>query len=159
MRPITLSDSRPLRYGIQGSLIGLAIIVVRGWLSDRMGAARLLMGVLLVISAFLRVFNLLAHQWHNRAVSSAGLVRWQNFDPAYSVAAIPLLMSMCRKGIVGSQFTTYMALVNLCDAESPYVSGHAQRVTLPKRVQIFIAFYPQTSSFYEPPRGCNSSCA
>lgn len=116
-----------LLSGLQGGLLGLAVIAVGGWLSDRVGAVRLLVAVMFVLGVFLLVFNLMAHQWHNRAVSSAGLVIWQSFDPAYSVAAMPLLMSICRKGIEGSQFTAYMALVNLCDVAGAYVSGHAQR--------------------------------
>lgn len=116
-----------LLSGIQGGLLGLAVIVAGGWLSDKVGAVRLLVAVMFILGVFLLVFNLLAHQWHNRAVSSAGLVIWQSFDPAYSVAAMPLLMSICRKGIEGSQFTAYMALVNLCDVAGSYISGHAQR--------------------------------
>lgn len=116
-----------LLSGIQGGLVGLGVIAIGGWLSDRMGAVRLLMIVMAVIGCFLLGFNLMASQWHNRTVSSAGLVLWQTFDPVYSVAAMPLLMSICRKGIEGSQFTTYMALVNLCDVAGSYISGHAQR--------------------------------
>ena len=116
-----------LLSGIQGGLVGLGVIAIGGWLSDRMGAVRLLMIVMAVIGCFLLGFNLMASQWHNRTVSSAGLVLWQTFDPVYSVAAMPLLMSICRKGIEGSQFTAYMALVNLCDVAGSYISGQAQR--------------------------------
>ena len=35
-------------------------------------------------------------------------------------------MSLCRKHVEGSQFTTYMALVNLADILGAYVSGQAQ---------------------------------
>jgi PAT family beta-lactamase induction signal transducer AmpG len=46
-------------------------------------------------------------------------------DPIFSVAAMPVLMAICRKGVEGSQFTTYMALVNLVDIAGAYVSGQA----------------------------------
>ena len=50
-------------------------------------------------------------------------------DPLLSVAAMPLLMAFCRPKIEGSQFTTYMALVNLCGVASSYLNGWLLEVT------------------------------
>ena len=39
---------------------------------------------------------------------------------------MPVLMSLCRPGVEGSQFTAYMAMVNLANALGTYASGHAE---------------------------------
>jgi PAT family beta-lactamase induction signal transducer AmpG len=44
-------------------------------------------------------------------------------DPFYSVAAFPILMTLCRPAIAGSQFTAYMALINLSEIGGAYISG------------------------------------
>ena len=38
-------------------------------------------------------------------------------------------MTLCRRGVEGSQFTAYMALVNLADVAGNYVAGYALTVT------------------------------
>ncbi|HEX8277191.1 MAG TPA: hypothetical protein VF540_00795 [Segetibacter sp.] len=48
---------------------------------------------------------------------------WGIADPLYSIAAFPILMTLCRKEIAGSQFTAYMALINLADIGGAYISG------------------------------------
>ena len=49
-------------------------------------------------------------------------------DPGFSVACIPILMALCARQVEGSQFTAYMALVNLSDIAGAYISGRAQMV-------------------------------
>ncbi|GGE97973.1 hypothetical protein [Hymenobacter cavernae] len=50
-------------------------------------------------------------------------------DPCFSVAALPALMALCQAKIEGSQFTTYMALVNFCDVLSAKINGWALSFT------------------------------
>jgi PAT family beta-lactamase induction signal transducer AmpG len=114
--------------GVYGMGVALAAVFVAGLLADRVGARRLLTAMMLVIGGFLVTFNLLAPLWANPAVARAGLVLWYTFDPGFSVAAMPLLMALCREGVEGAQFTTYMALVNLADVFGSFVSGHALAV-------------------------------
>jgi PAT family beta-lactamase induction signal transducer AmpG len=62
-------------------------------------------------------------------VAFSGLVVLNLADPLLSVAAMPLLMAFCRPRIEGSQFTTYMALVNLCGVASGYLNGWLLEIT------------------------------
>jgi PAT family beta-lactamase induction signal transducer AmpG len=103
----------------------VCIIFISGLLADRIGAGRMLMVIMLIIGSYLFVFNLLAPVWENVTVASTGLLIYYLFDPSFSVAAMPILMQICRKGIEGSQFTTYMSLVNFCDVAGAYLSGYA----------------------------------
>ena len=111
--------------GTWGTGIVLLVILSGGVLSDRMGPQKLQKIVMLGLGGFLIAFGLLASYWSHVSFATAGLVFSSLADPSFSLAAMPLLMAVCRKGVEGSQFTTYMALVNLCDVAGAYVSGHA----------------------------------
>jgi PAT family beta-lactamase induction signal transducer AmpG len=106
-----------------GSLVTLSVILSGGLLADRMGAARLQRNMLLLLALFLIVFNGLAFMWTSKALVTSGLLFWGIADPLYSVGAFPILMTLCRKEIAGSQFTAYMALINLSEIGGAYVSG------------------------------------
>jgi len=109
-------------YGTFGALVA---IVAGGTLSDRIGHRRMLGLVMLGMSCFLFGFCGLGAWWGRSGVAQVGLILWSTFDPAFSVAAMPVLMAVCRRGIEGSQFTAYMAFVNLCDIAGSYLAGHA----------------------------------
>ena len=109
--------------GTWGSLLSFAVLMGGGILVDRLGAARLQYWVLVVMAVFLLVFNSFAAQWVHRPVSFAGLAMVNLADPLLSISAMPLLMAYCRPKIEGSQFTTYMALVNLCTVTASYLNG------------------------------------
>ncbi len=111
--------------GTYGTLGALIIILTGGILADKIGSRKLLVIMMFIIGSFLVTFNLLAQFWSDPTVTTTGLIIWYTFDPGFSVAAMPVLMALCRKGIEGSQFTTYMALVNLSDVAGAFVSGHA----------------------------------
>lgn len=114
--------------GVYGTLIALTVIFIGGLLADRLGARRLLVGVMLGIGVYLLIFNGLSPFWPGSTLPQAGLTLWYTFDPVVSVAAMPALMAVCRPGLEGSQFTTYMALVNLSEIAGSFVAGHAQEV-------------------------------
>lgn len=112
--------------GTAGTLLILTIVLTGGVLADRFGAGRLLLWVMgFNVTCFL-VFNGLNAFWDEPAVGRTGLVLWTMMDPIFSVACMPLLMGLCRSHVEGSQFTAYMALVNLCDIAGAYLSGQAQ---------------------------------
>ncbi|QRR04048.1 MFS transporter [Dyadobacter sandarakinus] len=109
-------------WGVAATLI---VTLSGGYLADKLGAARLQHKVMAVIAIFLLVFSILSQFWVLKAVSITGLLLFNFADPMFSVAAMPVLMLLCRKKIEGSQFTTYMALVNFCDVIGSYFSGWA----------------------------------
>ena len=114
--------------GTYGTSVALVAILLGGVLSDKIGHRRMLGVVMMAMSCFLLVFCGLGAEWAQSGVATAGLIMWSMFDPAFSVAAMPVLMAICRRGIEGSQFTAYMAFVNLCDIIGAYLAGHALAV-------------------------------
>ena len=123
------TDSDASRYqGVGGTVVGLATALVGFVVADRLGPRRLMVVMMVAIGGFLVGFDLLGPYWGSTGVAAAGLVGWYMFDPGFSVACMPVLMGLCRKGVEGSQFTAYMALVNLAGAGGALVSGRAQEV-------------------------------
>ncbi len=115
--------------GSWGSVAAFAVLMGGGVLVDRLGPARLQYWVMVGLAGFLLLFSSLAPLWPNKTVSFSGLVVLNLADPLLSVAAMPLLMSFCRPRIEGSQFTTYMALVNLCTVTASYLNGWLLEIT------------------------------
>lgn len=111
--------------GGAGTLMALAVVAAGGWLSDRVGHRRLLSWVLCVLAVYLLSFAALGPWWSSRSLTRPALAAWYAFDPLLSVAAMPALMALCRPGVEGSQFTAYMALVNLCDVLGSHLAGRA----------------------------------
>ncbi|MDB5242320.1 MAG: transporter [Spirosoma sp.] len=111
--------------GTYGMVVATVIALTGGYLADRIGARRLLVIMLGVVAVYLIGFNLLSGAWIQRDVARTGLVALYFMDPAVSAAAMPVLMGICRKGVEGSQFTTYMAFVNLGDIAGTYFAGNA----------------------------------
>jgi MFS transporter, PAT family, beta-lactamase induction signal transducer AmpG len=108
-----------------GSIITLVVVLSGGALADRVGAQHLQVKIMSGLAVFLVGFNLLAHFWEIKAFTVSGLLFWNIADPLFSVAAFPILMTLCREFTAGSQFTGYMALINLSDVIGSYVSGWA----------------------------------
>ncbi|GAB2687226.1 RhtX/FptX family siderophore transporter [Mucilaginibacter koreensis] len=108
-----------------GTLATVLVTITGGIVADKIGPERLQLKVMLVLCTFLIVFNSLGFLWVHRPVTVAGLILWNFADPMFSVAAMPVLMALCRQKVEGSQFTTYMAMVNFCDVLGSYVSGWA----------------------------------
>ncbi|GAB2516343.1 RhtX/FptX family siderophore transporter [Spirosoma aerophilum] len=111
--------------GTYGMLVATGAALLGGYIADRISPRRLLVIVLAVVAVYLISFNLLSGYWTRRDLAQTGLVALYFMDPSISVAAMPMLMAICRKGVEGSQFTTYMAFVNLSDIAGSYLSGHA----------------------------------
>ncbi len=108
-----------------GILATIIVTVAGGIIADRIGPAKLQVSVMLIIGGFLLVFCGLGFLWTHKLFTATGLVVWNFADPLFSVAAMPILMALCRAKVEGSQFTAYMALVNFCDVIGSYVSGWA----------------------------------
>lgn len=125
--------------GSYGVALVVVVILTGGWLADRFGARRLLPYIMGFHVVYLFGINLLAASWNNPAIASLGAIGWNMMDPSLSVAAIPILMSLCRPDVEGSQFTTYMALINLSDVIGAFVSGHAQQYVAAPTIGLFVA--------------------
>ena len=115
--------------GTWGMGAAAVAVLLAGLAAGRAGPRRLLLGVTGAIGAYLVLLCLLAPLWPHAPFTRAALVLWYTADPGFSVAAMPVLMTLCRKGVEGSQFTAYMALVNLADVAGNYVAGYALTVT------------------------------
>lgn len=111
--------------GTYGMIAAAGISLTGGFIADRIGARRLLVIMLIVVAIYLIGFNLIDSLWVRRDVAQTGLVALFFMDPCISIAAMPVLMALCRKGVEGSQFTTYMAFVNLSDIAGTFLTGHA----------------------------------
>ncbi|PSR54836.1 MFS transporter [Adhaeribacter arboris] len=108
-----------------GSLITLSVVLGGGILADWLGPKKLQVKVMAVLAAFLIIFNLLAFLWDIRPFTISGLLFWNLADPLFSVAAFPILMTLCTEYTAGSQFTAYMAFINLSEVIGSYISGWA----------------------------------
>jgi len=109
--------------GSWGSLLTFVVVIAGGTIADKIGPQKLQRTVLIILGAYLILFNALSFLWHLRPVTTGGLLFWSLADPLYSVAAFPILMMLCKDEIAGSQFTAYMALINFCDVVGSYFSG------------------------------------
>ena len=114
-----------LLTGTYGMLVATVVALTGGFVADRIGPRRLLVIVLTMVAIYLLGFNAISAHWIQREVAQTGLVALYFMDPGISVAAMPVLMAICRPGVEGSQFTTYMAFVNLCDIAGSFIAGHA----------------------------------
>jgi len=112
-----------------GTIATLMVTIGGGVIADKIGPKKLQFKVMIGICFFLLVFCFFSGMWIHRPISVAGLVLWNFADPMFSVAAMPVLMLLCREKVEGSQFTAYMALVNFCDVIGSYLSGWAMTFT------------------------------
>ena len=115
--------------GTWGSMITILVTLCGGIIADRIGAGKLQFLVMIAVITFFLVFSSLGQFWANRTVSTSGVIIYSMADPLFSVAAMPVLMALCLARVEGSQFTTYMAIVNLCDVIGAYVSGWGMSIT------------------------------
>ena len=106
-----------------GSIVTFIAILIAGNQSDKLGPKFLQIKVMWAICIFLLVLNLSYTLWNYQEYSGMALLLWNLADPLLSVAVFPILMALCIKKIEGSQFTTYLAIINLCDVFGSYVTG------------------------------------
>lgn len=124
IRNLNWSDtSVSVLSGTYGTVLAVVLALAGGWLSDRIGAHRMLIGVAFVMAVLHVSFSLAAPLWANENVATAGLVVRQTLEPVFSICALPVLMGLCRKGIEGAQFAFYMAISNQADVAGILLSG------------------------------------
>ncbi|MDQ6814421.1 MAG: MFS transporter [Bacteroidota bacterium] len=106
-----------------GSMVTFVAILVAGSISDKIGHKKLQVKVTWAVCVFLVIVNVTSSFWNYKYYSGAALILWNFADPLLSVTIFPILMGLCIKKVEGSQFTTYLALINLCDVLGSYVTG------------------------------------
>lgn len=106
-----------------GSIVTFVAILIAGGISDKVGHKKLQIKIMWAVCIFLLVLNATNAFWIYKYYSGAALVLWNLADPLLSVTIFPILMGLCIKKVEGSQFTTYLALINLCDVLGSYVTG------------------------------------
>ncbi|MEJ7587675.1 MAG: MFS transporter [Ferruginibacter sp.] len=106
-----------------GSVITFIAIIVAGITSDKMGAKSMQVKVMWGVSLFLIILNGTSRLWHYDFYSGSALILWNLADPLLSVTIFPILMGLCLEKVEGSQFTAYLAFINLCDVAGSYVTG------------------------------------
>jgi PAT family beta-lactamase induction signal transducer AmpG len=126
-----------LLTGTYGMLVATGVSLLGGYAADRIGPRRLLVAMLAVVTSYLLVFNVLSPMWSQREVAQTGLVSLYFMDPTISIAALPVLMAICRPGVEGSQFTTYMAFVNLASIIGSFLAGQALTYVTAPTVGLF----------------------
>ena len=109
--------------GTYGTVVAIVLALAGGWLSDRVGAQRMLLGVAFFMGVLHVGFSAIEPLWANQGVATAGIVVRQTLEPIFSIAALPVLMGLCRRGVAGAQFAFYMALSNQADVLGIYLSG------------------------------------
>ena len=101
--------------GTAGTTITLGAVFVGGWLVDRIGGRRVLVGTVLAISVVVLGYTVGASYWSSVTLTTGYILTKFTLDTLVNVAAIPLFMYLCRPGVEGSQFVFYMALSNQMD--------------------------------------------
>ncbi|MDQ6763314.1 MAG: MFS transporter [Bacteroidota bacterium] len=112
-----------LLQGGWGSIITFIAIIIAGSKSDSVGPKPMQIKVMWGVCIFLLVINITNNFWVYEYYSGSALLLWNLADPLLSVCIFPILMGLCLKKVEGSQFTTYLALINLCDVLGSYVTG------------------------------------
>lgn len=112
-----------LLQGGWGSIITFVAIIFAGINSDKFGAKPLQVKIMWGVCFFLIILNVSHSLWKYDMYSGSALLLWNIADPLLSVTTFPILMGLCIKKVEGSQFTTYLALINLCDVVGSYVTG------------------------------------
>jgi len=112
-----------LLQGGWGSIITFIAILIAGIASDRIGPKKMQIYVMWGICLFLMSLSACYVYWSNPLFSGTALVIWNFADPLLSVSVFPILMGLCLEKVEGSQFTAYLALVNLCDVLGSFLTG------------------------------------
>ena len=117
--------------GSWGSIITFAAIIIAGAASDKIGAKKLQLAAMWGVCFFLIILNISYNLWHYKLYSGAALLLWNLADPLLSVTIFPILMGLCWEKVEGSQFTTYLALINLCDVLGSFITGWCVNIIFP----------------------------
>jgi PAT family beta-lactamase induction signal transducer AmpG len=121
----------PLVLGLAGSVAG-------GWLADRLGHKRMVALAAVLLAAVWIVFGWASAQWGERPVIYTFACAQELCLGTLSAAMFALLMGVSWPAVAASQFTAYMALMNLGRSLGARLLGPASEM-LPTPA-LFVAF-------------------
>lgn len=110
--------------GTYGILIAIGLALLGGSLSDRIGAKYMLVITAFTLGILHIGFTIVISECPTNFVITTSLITRQILEILFSIAALPIIMSICRPGIEGAQFSIYMALINQADTFGVYISGN-----------------------------------
>jgi len=96
----------PLVFGLSGSIFG-------GYVADRMGHRRVVAAASILVGLAWLSFAFLEPYWHSRTLVVTFACTEQLFLGTLSAALFALFMGVSSKAAAATQFTAYMALLNL----------------------------------------------
>ena len=94
-------------------LAGLAGAVLGGFLADLIGPRRIFATCSLILAALFAVFGLGDVFWENRTLVWTYLIFESALAGCLNAAFFAICFGVCRPSIAATQFTAYMALMNL----------------------------------------------
>ncbi|WP_340589321.1 MFS transporter [Erythrobacter alti] len=103
-----------------GGILGLTI---GGWMGDRFGAKRTVIGLFTAYITMSAVMWTLAPQWSDPSVFIGFVYVWCSLDVLITVAALPISMRLCDPRVAATQFTLYMACSNFGISMGAWASG------------------------------------
>jgi PAT family beta-lactamase induction signal transducer AmpG len=121
----------PLVLGLLGSVAG-------GWLADRVGHRTMVAGASTLLGLLWLGFGLAQPLWADHAFVYGFACGQELFLGTLSASLFALLMGVSWPVVAASQFTAYMALLNLGRAQGARLAGPASEL-LPTP-QVFLAF-------------------
>lgn len=95
--------------GILAGLLGLSL---GGWLGDRFGAKKTVIGWMLAQIAMCVAMYFSVPYWSDRTVFMGFVYAWISLDILLTVALLPISMRLCDATVAATQFTIYMAVSN-----------------------------------------------
>lgn len=107
-------------------LVGLAGAVAGGWLADRLGRKRVIGAASAALGVTWLLLVACEPWWGNSAMVKGFLLFEALFQSMMSGALFALCMDLSLPAIAATQFTAYMALLNLSSSMGQYVGGQIQ---------------------------------
>jgi PAT family beta-lactamase induction signal transducer AmpG len=121
--------------------LGLGGSVIGGILADKFGATKVAIWAALALGGSWVVFGLLEPYWATSHLISIFLCAQELFAALLTVALFSLFMGVAVPRVAATQFTAFMALLNLSNTLGTYVAGRVPENGKPGLVFVSIGLY------------------
>ncbi|MEM7147852.1 MAG: MFS transporter [Verrucomicrobiota bacterium] len=156
----TVGWTKESYLGLEGVAVwaGLAGCIAGGWLSDKLGGRNMVMLSTAAYGSMWLLWFALQNHWHNHPLVYTLTTIDTALQGAFSVALFAWFMSLCDKQVAATQFTAFMALLNLSILIGSSSAGWVEsQLGFPTALLAFAAFQialliiPWLSSESTPP--------